>query len=70
MLVSDEIIQDQQSQPEWIPLTEAAKRIGVSHGKLSRMAKQSRISSQKNPFDERETLVNMAELNRIFKRPE
>jgi len=40
MLVSDEIIQDQQSQPEWIPLTEAAKRIGVSHGKLSRMAKQ------------------------------
>lgn len=54
---------------EWVPITEAARRIGVSHPKLSRLVKGGRIESRLNPFDDRQTLVNMEELKLYFKKP-
>jgi DNA-binding MarR family transcriptional regulator len=51
---------------QWVPLTEAAKEIGVSAAKLSRMAKDGRVSTRKDPYDERKTLVNLVELRSIF----
>ena len=51
---------------EWVPLTQAAKRIGVSSTKLSQMAKRGRFQTRKDPRDERKTLVNMVELHKIF----
>lgn len=69
MLLTDQEPTDQTGTHEWVPLTQAAKDIGVPYTKLSRWAKSGRIQSQKNPFDERQTLVDMVELRSIFKRP-
>lgn len=65
MLVTDNIDSDQE---EWLPLTEAAKELETSNAKLSRWAKQKRIKSKKNPYDLRQTLVDMNELRPIFKK--
>jgi predicted site-specific integrase-resolvase len=54
--------------PEWTPLTKAAKNLGTSHAKLSRWVKQGRIKFKKTPHDERETLVDMVELRKIFNK--
>ncbi len=51
---------------QWLPLTEAARQIGISAAKLSRMAKEGRVNTQKDPYDERLVLVNMEELRRMF----
>ena len=53
-------------QDEWITMSEAAKRLGVSLSKISRLASFNRIATQHNPYDERTKLVNYAELRRIF----
>ncbi len=53
----------------WVPLSTAAKRVGVSQSKLSRMVKLGQIESRKNPRDERQTLVNIVELQRRFNPP-
>lgn len=55
--------------PEWLPLTEVARRVGVSHAKLSRWVKQGRIQSRHNPYDERQTQVDLVEVKRIFNLP-
>lgn len=54
------------SAPEWVSISEAARRLGVSMPKLSRWVKSGRISSRKDPRDERVTFVDMTELNEIF----
>ena len=51
---------------QWIPLSEAARRVGVSQAKLSRMVKQGKIKIKRDPKDERKTLVDLNELNRYF----
>ncbi len=54
------------SNEEWVPLTQAATEIGISAAKLSRMAKEGRVKTQKDPYDERKTLVDLVELHQIF----
>ena len=56
----------QQLPDEWIPMSEAARRIGITTTKLSRLAAQGRIVTQPDPYDERVKLVNFAELRRMF----
>jgi hypothetical protein len=51
---------------EWRNIAEASKEIKVSRNKLSRMVSRGRIKSKKNPRDERETLVDLVELRKIF----
>lgn len=53
-------------QDEWITMSEAAKRLGISLSKISRLAALNRIETQRDPYDERTRLVNYAELRRIF----
>ncbi len=50
----------------WVPLSQAAARVGVSQAKLSRMVKQGKIKTKQDPKDERKTLVDLNELNRYF----
>lgn len=50
----------------WQPLTIAAREVGVSASKLSRLVKEGRLQSQRDPYDERVVLVNMAELRAMF----
>lgn len=56
----------EQLPDEWIPMNEAAKRIGISIVKVSRLAARGRIATQRDPYDERVKLVNFAELRQIF----
>jgi excisionase family DNA binding protein len=53
-------------QDEWITMSEAAKRLGISLSKISRLASLNRIETQHNPYDERTRLVNYAELRKMF----
>jgi len=56
----------QLATEQWIPLTDAARRVGVSQAKISRMVKLGKIKTKKNPKDERQTLVDLNELNKLF----
>lgn len=60
------LVTEERRVEEWVPLTQAAKRIGVSATKLSLMAKKGRFETRRDAKDERKTLVNMAELYEIF----
>jgi hypothetical protein len=40
-------------QDEWITMSEASKRLGISLSKISRLASLNRIETQHNPYDER-----------------
>ena len=68
MIVTERITPagEQSPPPDWVLLTEAARRLGISHAKLSRWVSSGRIASRKDPRDERATFVDMNELNRIF----
>ena len=57
---------DESAQDEWITMSEAAKRLGINLSKISRLAALGRIETRYNPYDERTTLVNFAELRRMF----
>ncbi len=59
----------QVATENWIPLSQAAQRVGVSQAKLSRMVKLGLLKTKKNPKDDRQTLVDLNELNRIFYPP-
>jgi hypothetical protein len=54
-------------QQEWVPMSEAAKAIGVNLSKISRLASQGKIKSQNNPYDERTRLVDMVEVRKYFR---
>lgn len=56
----------QLATEQWIPLSEAARRVGVSQAKLSRMVKLGQLKTKKNPKDERQTLVDLNQLQSIF----
>lgn len=53
-------------QDEWITMSEAAERLGITLSKISRLAALNRIETQHNPYVERTRLVNYAELRRMF----
>jgi len=59
-------MRDETVPQEWITMSEAARRLGISTTKLSRLAAKGRITTQGDPYDERVKLVNYAELRRIF----
>jgi len=51
---------------EWVTMSTAATELGVTLSKISRLASVGRIQTEKDPYDERTKLVNMAELRLIF----
>jgi len=55
-----------QASSEWISMSEAAERLGISLSKISRLAALGRIETQKDPYDERTKLVNFVELRKMF----
>jgi DNA-binding MarR family transcriptional regulator len=60
----------QVANEQWVPLTEAARRIGVSQARLSTMVKNGEIKSRKDRKDRRKTWVDLNELNKYFYPPE
>ncbi len=55
---------------QWIELSKAAARLGISQAKLSAMVKRGEVKSKKDIRDRRKTFVDMNELNRLFFPPE
>lgn len=51
---------------EWVSLSTAARDVGVSLSKLSRMVKDGRLQSSRDPRDERVVLVNLEEVRAMF----
>lgn len=56
---------------EWVPLTEAAFQLrtegfDVSVSKLSRMARDNKIKTERDPLDERVKLVELNQLRQLF----
>jgi DNA-binding MarR family transcriptional regulator len=51
---------------QWIELTKAAQRLGISQAKLSSMVKRGEVKSKKDIRDKRKTFVDLNELNRLF----
>jgi sensor domain CHASE-containing protein len=47
-------------------MRQAAKRLGVSPNKISRLAEKNRIKTRDNPLDERVRLVDFNELEALF----
>lgn len=56
-----------EQQEQWVTMSKAAKEIGVTLSKISRLAAQRKIKSQTNPFDERTRLVDLVELRKYFR---
>ncbi len=59
---------------EWVPMSEASyilrtEGINVSASKLSRLAKDGKITTSSDPSDERVKLVNLNELRQRFTTP-
>jgi len=51
---------------QWVELSKAAQRLGISQAKLSMMVKNGEVKSKKDIRDRRKTFVDMNELNRLF----
>jgi len=50
----------------WVQLSDAAKEIEISRTKLSRLVREKRVKSKRDPRDERVVLVDMQELRVMF----
>ena len=53
---------------EWVPMSEAARRLKVRVSKISRLASKGRIETRENPLDERVRLVDFEELRALFNK--
>ena len=53
---------------EWVTITEAADRLKVRRNKISRLASRGVIETRDNPLDARVRLVNLNELQALFKK--
>ena len=53
---------------EWVPMSEAARRLKVRVSKISRLASKGRIETRENPLDERVRLVNFDVLQTLFEK--
>jgi hypothetical protein len=66
MWAEDMKVNKQMSEPQWMSMRQAAKRLGVSPNKISRLAEKNRIKTRDNPLDERVRLVDFNELQALF----
>ena len=55
---------------QWMPLSEAARRLGISQAKLSFMVKRGECKSKKDKRDKRKTYVDLNELIKYFQEEE
>lgn len=51
---------------DWVPMSDAAKIIGVSSAKISRLAARGKIETRLDLKDERVKLVSISELKAYF----
>lgn len=57
---------EQVQDPQWMSMRQAAKQLGVSTNKISRLAERNRIKTRETPLDERVKLVDLNELRALF----
>jgi hypothetical protein len=57
---------NKQMDEQWMPMRQAAKRLGVSPNKISRLAEKQKIKTRETPLNERVRLVDLNELKALF----
>jgi len=55
-----------ESQEEWLPMTVAAKKLGISYDKLSRLVRKRAIKTKTDIVDERVKFVEIGEIKRVL----
>ena len=60
---------DYESRPGYMNIKEAAARYEVSRAKLHRLIRMGRIQAEKDPRDERASLLKIGDLEEIFRFP-
>lgn len=55
-----------EAREDWVSMSEAAKTIGVSTAKISRLAAKGKIETRVNLKDERVKLVSICQLKAYF----
>jgi DNA-binding MarR family transcriptional regulator len=55
-----------EADGDWVSMSEAAKIVGVSTAKISRLAAKGKIQTRLNLKDERVKLVSITELKSYF----
>lgn len=53
---------------EWVTMTEAAERLGVSVSQISRLARKGEIKSEADRLNKRVKLVEFNEVQELFKQ--
>ena len=51
----------------WLPMKEAAERLGISYYKLIRMVDRGKIQTMSDDLDRRVRLVNLEEVKKVFR---
>ena len=51
----------------WLPMKEAAERLGISYYKLIRMVDRGKIQTMPDDLDRRVRLVNLEEVKKVFR---
>jgi hypothetical protein len=59
---------EETHMPEWVTITEAARRLGIGASKISRVIKNKQIKPTEDPVDKRVKLVDLEEVGKLFKR--
>jgi hypothetical protein len=51
---------------EWVPIAEAAQRLGMNRSRISRLIQKGEIQSKLNRLDHRIRLINLTELRALL----
>ncbi len=65
MTKANKLMNEQESE-QWMPMRQAAKRLGITPNKISRLAEKGKIKTRRTPLDERVRLVDLNELKALF----
>jgi predicted HTH domain antitoxin len=52
---------------EWVSMTEAAKTLGISYDKLSRLVRKRAINTKSDIVDERVKYVEIGEIKKVLR---
>jgi hypothetical protein len=57
----------QYQDDQWVPMSEAAQRLGIQYNRITRLAARGKIETRIDVLDDRVKLVNLDELRRVFR---
>jgi hypothetical protein len=58
----------QKNMPQWVTVTEASIKLGIGPSKISRLIKAGKITAIEDLVDKRVKLIDLEEVQKLFKR--